>query len=97
MSYYDYMNIYTDICPYCEKETTYYSSPYYIHHCKNCGKWCSQSELKKGIFIEMAHKIIQEKKDEIEQIERNLKEKINIYEEEKEKDIKYTRFDIMEI
>ena len=96
MSYYDYMNIYTDICPHCEKSTKYFPSPYYLHLCKNCEKWCSQSELKKGIIVEVAHKVIQEKKDEIEQIERNLKEKINIY-EEKKKDTKFNRFDIMEI
>ena len=97
MSAIQYYNYLVDICPDCNKELYYAPNPYYMYVCRYCKSTGPQSETKKGILVEIAEKIIQEKKDEIKRIEEHLKERINIYEEEEKEDTKFNRFEIMEI
>ncbi len=98
MSAIQYYNYLTKVCPNCDEVVNYAPNPYYIFVCKECEYSGDSSELKEGILVELAKKIIQEKEEEIRKIKEYLKEKINIYQEEnREEGTKFNKFEIMEI
>jgi len=99
MSVIQYYNYLTKICPNCNESIKYAPNPYYIFVCEKCGHSGNSSELKEGIFVELAKKMIQEKEDEINRIKIELKEKINIIcqEDIDKRSTKFNKFEIMDI